>query len=474
MNSKVIRFAASGIVLGATMVGCKPAAQQYRPVSLSAKEQRADQQANKFYQSAQQLLQKGELQAALGAMENAVALSPRDAGYRMGLAELYMKSGRFQSAETTLNDVLVLNPENARAGISLALAQMAQGRQQDALAQLSAMEGKATASDLGLAYALAGEAGRAVAILEPAAREPGATGRVRQNLALAYAFAGDWKKARVTAAQDVSPARIDARLAQWAAMADPSATPMRVANMMGVTPAQDAGQPTRLALAPVAPAGEAYADAALPPEAAPPAIAAAPPIVTALAQPVAPESAVAASFAPAPATWSANAEEAADVIVDESAPLAEESPVVQAEFAAAAQTLVETAAIEPEERDSRLASIRAYVAQRYDAPKLETSRRPTGRYVVQLGAFSTPANVERAWAKAMQHYGRVLANEPLSTTIQLGGKRTLYRLSMAGFGSQNAAQRACETIRSRGGACFVRTIAGDAPVQWASRYARKA
>src|SRR5438132_1173379 len=80
-----------------------------------------------------------------------------------------------------------------------------------------------------LAYALAGRAERAVDLLESAARSPMATPRTRQNLALAYAFAGDWNRARTIAAQDISPSDVDARMAQWAQMARPGAGPVQVA-----------------------------------------------------------------------------------------------------------------------------------------------------------------------------------------------------------------------------------------------------
>src|SRR3546814_4843532 len=87
-------------------------------------------------------------------------------------------------------------------------------------------------------------------MLEPAARAPGADARVRQNLALAYALAGDWLKARTTAAQDISPAQLGERMEQWAALAQPDAGSTRVAALLGVTPVADPGQPVRLALAP--------------------------------------------------------------------------------------------------------------------------------------------------------------------------------------------------------------------------------
>jgi hypothetical protein len=41
---------------------------------------------------------------------------------------------------------------------------------------------------------------------------------------------------------------------------------------------------------------------------------------------------------------------------------------------------------------------------------------------------------------------------------------------VAGFASRDSAGRTCRSIQAQGGACFVRTVAGDAPVRWASRY----
>jgi hypothetical protein len=132
--------------------------------------------------------------------------------------------------------------------LGLALMQVANGRQQDAMAQLERLEGNAAPADLGLAYALAGSPQRAIDLLEPAARSMGATARVRQNLALAYAFGGDWQRAKTIAAQDVSPAELPTRMSHWASLASRTNAPDQVAAMLGVSPAADAGQPTRVAL----------------------------------------------------------------------------------------------------------------------------------------------------------------------------------------------------------------------------------
>ena len=51
----------------------------------------------------------------------------------------------------------------------------------------------------------------------------------------------------------------------------------------------------------------------------------------------------------------------------------------------------------------------------------------------------------------------------------VSNKGTFYRLSITGFASQRDAITRCKALQSRGGACFVRNFAGDAPVQYASR-----
>jgi cell division septation protein DedD len=101
-------------------------------------------------------------------------------------------------------------------------------------------------------------------------------------------------------------------------------------------------------------------------------------------------------------------------------------------------------------------------------------RAQAGSYVVQIGAFSSAAQVERAWAQTQRRHPFGDAYTPLSTTVRVNGKRVLHRLSIAGFDSRNAAVQTCLSIRARNGVCFVRQVAGDAPVQWASRYSRKA
>jgi Flp pilus assembly protein TadD len=464
-NSVALKFAVSALAIGATMVACKPAAGGSGIASVSTRAPRAEQQAAELAAKAQESVKKGDFAEGLGFAERAVELSPRDVGYRMILADLYLKNGRFQSAETTFDDVRTLDPGNQRAAFSIALARIALGRPAGAVAELDRIAETASPADIGLAYALAGEPRRAIELLEPAARAPGATGRVRQNLALAYALAGDWEKARVTAAQDVSPAELGSRLEQWAALAKPGGGAVQVASLLGVTPsAADAGQPVRLALAE--------------PQAEPTALAAAGPLPEPAPETVAPSaSAALAEAAPVPVAepasepvrtatvdlpqWVSERAEA-EAAEPASAPTEETRPI----YAEAVQALVTP---QPSVITPSAPSIET-PAHRFEAPRRRAPvQAAPGRFAVQLGAYSSAASVERAWAQMLKRFGFEDLT-PLSTTVRVPGRGTFHRLSVAGFASRDAAGRTCRSIQAKGGACFVRTVAGDAPVRWAGRY----
>jgi Flp pilus assembly protein TadD len=464
MNKSVaLKFAVSALAIGTTMVACGPAGT--RVASASAKAPKSEQDAASLFAKAEAAARKAEYKEGLGFAERAVELSPRDVGYRMMLADLYLKNGRFQSAEATFADVQQLDPGNVRAAFSIALARIALGRPAGAVAELDRLAETASPADIGLAFALAGEAGRAIQMLEPAARAPGATARVRQNLALAYALAGEWEKARVTAAQDLSPAELGPRLEQWAALAQPGGGATRVAALLRVTPAEDQGQPVRLALAPAQSADTAFAAAGPLPEPAPETVTATAP---ALAQAgTVPEAAPLPAQAEAPVQL-ANSElpqwvsERAAAEAGALEPAGETRPL----YAEAVQALVtpQASVTEPARSVEPL------------APRFEAPRRPArsaeagpGRFAVQLGAYSSSAAVEKAWAQMLKRFGFADLT-PLSTTVSVRGRGTLHRLSVAGFASREAAGRTCRSIQAKGGACFVRTVAGDAPVRWASRY----
>jgi Flp pilus assembly protein TadD len=530
------KFAASTAILGATTVGGVISGIGTAPASAYQAQGRGSDQAGQLYERAARAITQNKLPEAIALLEQAVVIAPRDAGYRLLLADAYMKSGRFRSAEATYQDVLTIDPSRTRAGLALALMQVANGRQQDAMAQLEQLEGNAAPVDLGLAYALAGAPQRAIDLLEPAARSVNATPRVRQNLALAYAFGGDWQRARTIAAQDVSPSDLADRMAQWASLASRSGAPDQVAALLGVNPIYDAGQPVRVALqarppaviaapalvalasaepiavpepepvafevaevssapepAPVAaPAPRVAFAAAAPaapivipavaPSAAPvaqPEEAAPPPVAWAEAQPAEIPAPVAAPQPiEAPAAEYAELEapewgldESGTVALPEEEPEAERVPV-RVQYAAAAESLVRPDPVVMRVASRAVRSLAPIASRALRATPLPGTRSASGTYVVQIGAFNTAANAARAWETYEGEYG-LKAEQPVTMTIDHRG-RLLHRVAISGFVGRGEASQVCRVIKMRGGECFVRSNAGDAAIDWAARYSRRA
>ncbi len=480
MKSLAFKFAASTFVLGIATLGVQLDGSSWGLATAAATESRTEQQAMRFHRTAQQALAAGNLPDALAAIEQAVALAPRDAGYRTMLGDLYMKSGRFQSAEAAYRDVLAIDRGQTRVTMSLALMQVANGRQQAALATLDSIQGSASPADLGLAYALAGSPARGVEILEPAARTVGASARVRQNLALAYALGGDWQRARTIAAQDVSPAELTERMTQWAAMSRSTGHADQVASLLGVHPVQDAGLPVRLALQSTVPV--AVAAAAADPAPAPVQIAAAMPLPAPapVAIPVAVAEAEPAPLELVPMPQDAQVHAALEqpewgiddrgaVSLPAPAPEMRELPA-RVQYAAATEALVRPdpvlAGSAPRATPRAAARFNRAPAGHAEQPR----RAGSGGYVVQIGAFSNAANAERAWQHAQRSFG-LASEQPVTMTVDHNG-RLLHRVAIAGFGSRGDAAALCAGIRGRGGECFVRNSAGDASVRWAARYAR--
>lgn len=495
MKPSIIKLAASTLAVGASIAGFTPLANGAYSTGATEVDSRSAQAAASAASDARAALGANDSVAAIRHAERAVGHVPNSAEYRHLLGRAYLAAGRFASAETSFQDALTINPDLNRTAFNLALAQIAQGDRADAMVELNNLEGRMGASDLGLAMALAGNHDRAIEILQQAARANGGDPRARQNLALTYAIAGRWAEARVTAAQDISMADLDARMQDWSQFASPQHESDQVANLLGVTAhSSDPGQPMRLALvtnpAPVAvaeaPVEAPVADAAVEEEVvvafAAPAETENPPVIEADDEPMRVAVAETEDYA-APAADafiveeedSFEAVEADEAIAAAAAPseeviVAMTAPVIAAEAPAEESWLAVLRAARAPERTVQAV---APVAQP-EAPAASRSAAPTrnahnsdGRYVIQLGAFATRSNVEVAWDRAVRRHGALADYTPSHATFEQG--RTLYRLSFGGFENRREAARMCRTLRSRGQECFVRTRAGDAPLQMAAR-----
>lgn len=441
------KLAASSLILGSSVTTFGGSAVF---ASESAQPGKSAKAAAVAARNATKAMARQHFDKAIGFAEAAVAALPGSADYRALLGQAYLSAGRFQSAEMALTDAIALDPANPRTALNLALSQVALARNAKAMATLDAAKAVIPSADYGLALALAGDAEAAVVILEGAARGIEADAKTRQNLGLAYALANRWAQARAMAAQDLSPAMVDQRMTEWALFAHQAASWDQVASLLGVKPAYDTGMPIQLALNRA-------------------------PATTTVA--------VAVSTVPDPEP--ATAPEPAPVVEVAAAPEPTpepvfETPAVEAPrpaFVTAILPAPEPVAIPPEPAliRSEPAPIKQAVVPAFAAPTFKAVRVAsfkdaveTGRFVVQLGAFSSEARANIAWKSA---FGRTreLGDYAIGTPrVQVRGA-SLYRLSVSGFTSQATAHQVCAKVKVTGGQCFVRSISNGNPMQWANR-----
>ena len=95
-------------------------------------------------------------------------------------------------------------------------------------------------------------------------------------------------------------------------------------------------------------------------------------------------------------------------------------------------------------------------------------RNGNSRAVVQIGAYSSRERIAAAWSKVAGKHGSLKRYMPVTARFT-GAKGTVYRLSVKGFASDREAVNLCASLKRAGAACFVRSVSGDAPVQFASR-----
>jgi len=412
-----LALAVTTAIAGLALAGCTTSAAPRADVSFS---------------DAQAALQKGQTDKAIQHAEAAVLAEPRNPGYRALLGAAYLEAGRFQSAATSFGDALDLGDEDPRTVLSFALAKTALGEHRAAVAVLDEYAKLIDPADLGLAYALAGQPERGTHVLVNAVRSSDvATPKLRQNLAYAYALAGNWALARVMAAEDVPADQVDARLSEWAVAAAPEQFQQRVAAMLGVTPQADAGQPQRLALANFPAAEVMVAEAAAQADA--PAFAAAAPAPAPAPQVavVTPRPSVAEAFAaPAPATARPRSSGVQFV----------SNPMVQQLPARAAAAAPRAAA--PSQRRMAASAASAPVA----------GDKAAATHLVQLGAYDSKIEAQRGWTVLKTKFPQLKDHDVVITEAVVNG-RTFWRVAAAGFGAMSARQM-CGTVKSAGRGCF--------------------
>lgn len=491
-------LAASSLIIATTMVGCSGASFQERAGKSAAKMQ---QMAAAQARDAEKAIARHQAARAVSIAEAAVAAAPEEAAYRVLLGRAYLMAGRYESARTAFSDALELGSADTRAIVNLALIDTALGQADRGRSVLADHIDALTAADYGLAMAMAGAPDEAIAILSQAIHDPNASARERQNLAYAYALSGRWAEARRMAAFDLSPEEAAKRVLGWARMAQPGAESRRVIAMIGVEPrADDAGLPTRLALAPAAPAetaapvrlADAFGAAVPAPDGAPM---------------LAPDGAQTEAEAPSATLAFAGAmpqAPAPDAAAEQNARAAQATPRADRQHGGravrTAPTLLAAQAAVPPMIAAPAAPVRAAIdygpaprgPMRHEKPvsvlKVALpAARPFVRaaaafapvdpahgssWVVQLGAFSSRQAAQASRSVFLRSHAALRAFPVIDSSVTLDGK-AFYRVAVAGFGDRSGADHLCGIIKARGGSCFVRMGGAEAaPSRWAQALRR--
>ena len=451
MNRKMLmNLAVYGFVLGAA-TGCSGMGKMADAPSRAAGKPAV---AAKSAGQARAALEAGKVSKAVGLAEAAVAASPRDAAYRALLGQAYLNDGRFASATSALSEAVELGASDSNTIIALTLAQIAQGKTAEAIKLLQDHRDAVPASDIGLALALAGDHEGAIYVLSEAARAPDASARTRQNLALAFGLSGRWAQARMLASQDLSPAKLEARMTEWSKLAESPDAPMRVASLIGTKVRQDAGMPVRLALSnfgetqmaaadsvELASADPAPVEAYAPP---PPVVADAGGAIRSVELPM-PER---GADGVVPVTELPQPKPAGAVIMADAAPYR------------AAPSVASEGRLRPLQQQA-LDIVSRIVPKAFD------SKKPTG-WAVQLGAYDSLGIAKEKWG-GLKKRNSVLASFPASSHAATVKGRTFYRLTVNGLATRADATSLCNELKAQGQTCFIRAMGGSESIQWAAK-----
>jgi D-alanyl-D-alanine carboxypeptidase len=97
------------------------------------------------------------------------------------------------------------------------------------------------------------------------------------------------------------------------------------------------------------------------------------------------------------------------------------------------------------------------VAAAAEAPapaRTEVPREAITGWMIQIGAVANETEARRLLDRARDRAGRVLAGADPVTETFAKGSQTFVRARFAGFDSQNAAKKACATLKKKDIACF--------------------
>jgi Flp pilus assembly protein TadD len=185
-------------------------------VAAARYEKKPDNKDAVLYYSAALRAAKQPQQAA-SVLEAAMTKHPRDSQLRIEYAKALSASGRFDQALTVLDDTISpTTPDwNALLVKGAVLDQM--GRNGEARevynqAITIAPNEASLEANLGLSYAMTNELDAAEQHLRRAVQMPGATSKIRQNLALVVGLQGRFDESRALFAAELAPDQVEANM----------------------------------------------------------------------------------------------------------------------------------------------------------------------------------------------------------------------------------------------------------------------
>jgi Flp pilus assembly protein TadD len=159
----------------------------------------------------------GQPEQAVSVLEAGIAANPRDAEIRIAYAKALSAAGRFDQAMNVIDAAIVpQSPDwNALLVKGAILDQQGQNEQARALYTQAALITPNQASiegNIGLSFAMSNDLNAAEAHLRKAASMPGATSRIRQNLALVIGLQGRFKEATDLFSREMPPEQVQSNM----------------------------------------------------------------------------------------------------------------------------------------------------------------------------------------------------------------------------------------------------------------------
>ena len=187
--------------------------------------ERAPQDRRAALRYARALRLSGEPRQATAFLEQLPRDEKSGADIALELAKAYLSSDQLPIALRYLNQARPLAPNNWEVLSLLGVIRDYQGANAEARGYYNAAlalspDNSIVLNNLGLSLAMTGDLDAAIASLEKAKDQPGASHHVRQNLALLLAMKGDAAGAERFARKDQSPEMVRANLRYLRALAD--------------------------------------------------------------------------------------------------------------------------------------------------------------------------------------------------------------------------------------------------------------